>query len=161
MILVPDSYGEVIFRDFGFVEYCEYLGMGKVCRCFAMYSDVGCARRVFRKVQRARNEQLGRPREQQPHLLPNELSCALCLHVGHYRVNPFFLYACEACHLRSLLCSISALRFYGCSLFPFCFTSSIPFVVVPRPFIIGDYRITPSCIVLGTAACRYWIACSW
>ena len=66
----------------------------------------------------------------------------------------FFLYSYEACPLRSSLCSISALRLYGCSLVPFCVTSSIPFVVVPRPFIIGDYRVTPSCIVLATAACR-------
>ena len=42
--------GEVICRDFGCVEYCEFLGVGKVCRCLAMYVEVGCPRRVFRKV---------------------------------------------------------------------------------------------------------------
>ena len=66
----------------------------------------------------------------------------------------FFLYLCKECPLRSSLCSISVLHFFGCSLVSFCVTSSIPFVVVPRPFIIGDYRVTPSCIVLATAACR-------
>ena len=35
----------------------------------------------------------------------------------------------------------------------FCnLTVRIPFVVVPHPFVLGEYRITPSCIVVGTAA---------
>lgn len=31
-------------------------------------------------------------------------------------------------------------------------SARIPFVVVPHPFVVGEYRITPSCIVAGTAA---------
>ena len=35
----------------------------------------------------------------------------------------------------------------------FCnLTVRIPFVVVPHAFVLGEYRITPSCIVVGTAA---------
>ena len=84
----PDSRCGLIPRDFGSVEYCERLGMGEVCTCLPPRSSLDSAQRVLRKVQRPRYEQSGGPREQQPHLLPDELSGALCWHVGHHRVQP-------------------------------------------------------------------------
>ena len=30
-------------------------------------------------------------------------------------------------------------------------TGSLPFIVVPHPFFIGEYRVTPCCIIAATA----------
>ena len=36
-------------------------------------------------------------------------------------------------------------------LFPWVLIGSLPFIVVPHPFLLGEYRVTPSCIVAATA----------
>ncbi|KAK8829597.1 hypothetical protein WA556_005515 [Blastocystis sp. ATCC 50177/Nand II] len=64
----------------------------------------------------------------------------------YYRMNYLALYAAMV-----LIVAFSSPLFAALDLVLFILWM-IPFVVVPHPFVLGEYRITPSCIVVGTAA---------
>lgn len=145
---------EVICRDFGCVEYCEFLGVGKVCRCFAIQfwnrlpstsvsKSLTCPKWATWKTAWVTT------------LFTTEWTISRCMPACWSLSRTSCFFSVYSKHVLSIL---RYARFLHCtSLAVASFlsvTSSIPFVVVPRPFIIGEYRVTPSCIVLATAACR-------
>lgn len=106
---------------------------------------------MLRALQHPRDFSSQGPYQDEFHLLSDELPCAVCGD-GSHRGVPFSL-RLKSSFSSPLFAALDLVLFILWMWLLFCnLTVRIPFVVVPHPFVLGEYRITPSCIVVGTAA---------